>query len=321
MKSLLALVFILVLAFIILGIGRFDLSYAQILDILLGKSEGKEAFILLEVRLPRVILALIVGAGLGIAGASFQAIFRNALASPDILGVASGAGFGAILALLFGLNIYLLSTFSFVFGILSLLLVLFVARDSHNKIMIILSGIIISALFQSFISLLKYIADPQDTLPIITYWLLGSLQVGDLKQMIVCSLGIFIGSFVLFIYRWKHNLLMLDDMEARSLGLNIARLRIILIFASTLIIACVVSMCGIIGWIGLVVPHITRMIVGFNAARVLTLSLFVGAVFMLIIDTLSRSLSQQEIPISILSAVVGAPFFIIILYKAKGMKI
>lgn len=139
--------------------------------------------------------------------------------------------------------------------------------------------------------------------------------------MIVCSLGIFIGSFVLFIYRWKHNLLMLDDMEARSLGLNIARLRIILIFASTLIIACVVSMCGIIGWIGLVVPHITRMIVGFNAARVLTLSLFVGAVFMLIIDTLSRSLSQQEIPISILSAVVGAPFFIIILYKAKGMKI
>ncbi len=114
---------------------------------------------------------------------------------------------------------------------------------------------------------------------------------------------------------------MLDDMEARSLGLNIARLRIILIFASTLIIACVVSMCGIIGWIGLVVPHITRMIVGFNAARVLTLSLFVGAVFMLIIDTLSRSLSQQEIPISILSAVVGAPFFIIILYKAKGMKI
>lgn len=187
--------------------------------------------------------------------------------------------------------------------------------------MIILSGIIISALFQSFISLLKYIADPQDTLPIITYWLLGSLQVGNLEQMIVCSAGIIIGAFVLYLYRWKHNLLMLDDIEAKSLGLNIARLRLILIFASTLIIACVVSMCGIIGWIGLVVPHIARMLTGFNASRVLGVSLFVGAVFMLIIDTLSRSLSQQEIPISILSAVVGAPFFIAILYKAKGMKI
>lgn len=321
MKALLALLFTLVLAFLILGIGRFELSYMQILDILLGKAEGREAFILLEVRLPRVILALIVGAGLGIAGASFQAIFRNPLASPDILGVASGAGFGAVLALLFGLNIYFLSFSSFIFGILSLLLVLFVARDSHNKIMIILSGIIISALFQSFISLLKYIADPQDTLPIITYWLLGSLQVGNLEQMIVCSAGIIIGAFVLYLYRWKHNLLMLDDIEAKSLGLNIARLRLILIFASTLIIACVVSMCGIIGWIGLVVPHIARMLTGFNASRVLGVSLFVGAVFMLIIDTLSRSLSQQEIPISILSAVVGAPFFIAILYKAKGMKI
>ncbi|TQR33698.1 iron ABC transporter permease [Campylobacter sp. MIT 99-7217] len=321
MKILFALIFIIILSLIILGIGRFELSYLQIFDILLGKTEGREAFILLELRLPRVILALIVGASLSVAGASFQAIFRNPLASPDILGVASGAAFGAVLALLLGLNIYLLTAFSFSFGLLSLALVLLIAKDSHNKIMIILSGVIISALFQSFISLLKYIADPQDTLPVITYWLLGSLQVGNLKQMIICSLGMIIGSIIIVIYRFKHNILMLEDIEARSLGLNIKALRLGLIFASTLIVACVVSICGIIGWIGLIVPHIARMIAGFNTAKVIATSLFIGAIFMLIIDTLSRSLAQQELPISILSAVVGAPFFIAILYKAKGMRI
>ncbi|TKX28737.1 iron ABC transporter permease [Campylobacter sp. MIT 12-5580] len=336
-KFILALVAILLLAFFILGFGRFDLSYAQIAALLsakiislfssqsiseiLGQDISTQAFILLEIRLPRVILAIVVGAGLGIAGASFQAIFRNALASPDILGVASGAGFGAVLALLFGLNIYLLTFSSFAFGLLSLLFTIAIARGAHNKIMIILSGIIISALFQSFISLLKYLADPQDVLPAITYWLLGSLAVSDIHQMLFCCFGIILGCVLLYLYRWKHNVLLLEDMEARTLGLNVSLLRLTLIFASTLIIACIVSMCGVIGWIGLIIPHIARLIWGFNAARVLPYSLFVGAIFMLVIDTLSRSLSAAEIPISILSALVGAPFFIFILYKTKGFRI
>lgn len=331
LKIFFALLFVFGLGFFILGFGRFDLTYAQIFSLFcetlanIGQESAnfssKEAFILFEVRLPRVLLAIIVGAGLGIAGASFQAIFRNPLASPDILGVASGSGFGAVLALLFGFNIYVLTLNSFAFGILSLILTLLVARGGKDKIMIILSGIIISALFQSFISLLKYIADPQDTLPAITYWLLGSLQVSNFAQMVFCSCGIMLGSLIIFIYRWKHNLLLFDDNEAKTLGINVNFMRLLLIFACTLIVSCVVSMCGIIGWIGLIIPHIARMLCGFNTKSVIPYSIFVGSIFMLIIDTLSRSISSQEIPISILSAVVGAPFFIMILYKAKGMRI
>ena len=324
MRYLVCLIILIALGFWVLGLGRYAISYAEIFAILLKTIQGDVlednlAYIILNVRLPRVILAIFVGASLGIAGASFQAIFRNPLASPDILGVASGAGFGAALALLLGLSTTLLTFFAFVFGILTLVLTLFVARDSSNRMMIILGGIIISALFQSLISLLKYLADPQDVMPTITYWLLGSLSVSDSTQLFFCCLGMFFGGIVLFVYRWKHNLLMLDEFEAKSLGLNIAKIRIVLIFASTLIVACVVSICGIIGWVGLIIPHIARILYGSNMASVMPLSLFVGAIFMLLIDTMSRSLSAEEIPISILSAIVGAFLFLAILYRSKGV--
>lgn len=324
MKYLLLLSALVLLSFFVLGIGRYPLEYHQILEVLLSPFSTQEfdermRYIVLEVRLPRIILAIFVGASLGICGASFQSIFKNPLASPDILGVASGAGFGAALAILLGLNIYYLTLFAFVFGILTLILVLLIVRDCNNRIMIILGGIIISALFQSFISLLKYIADPQDALPAMTYWLLGSLNVSNFHQLLFCSLGMLVGGIIIFMYRWKHNLLMLDEMEAKSLGLNITALRIALIFASTLMVSCVVSICGIIGWVGLIIPHIARMIGGSNMNSVMPLSLLIGAIFMLIIDTLSRTLSAEEIPISILSAVVGALFFVVILYRFKGV--
>ncbi len=307
-----------------LGVGRYEISYNEILSTLFSfgnniNIDDRVPYIILEVRLPRVILAIFVGATLGIAGASFQAIFRNPLASPEILGVASGAGFGAALALLLGLNIYFLTIFAFVFGILTLILTLIIARDMENRIMIILGGIIISALFQSLIALLKYIADPQDTLPAITYWLLGSLSVSDFGQLLFCCTGMLAGGIIIVLYKWKHNLLMLDDNEAKSLGLNITKLRILLIFASTLIVSCIVSICGIIGWVGLIIPHIARIISGSNTATVIPFSLFIGAIFMVIIDTLSRSLSAEELPISILSAIIGALFFIVILYRSKGI--
>ncbi|WP_104721489.1 FecCD family ABC transporter permease [Helicobacter mesocricetorum] len=323
MKYLLLLCVLALLSFFVLGVGRYPLEYRQILEVLFSPwattLDERLRYIILEVRLPRIILAIFVGASLGICGASFQSIFRNPLASPDILGVASGAGFGAALAILLGLNIYFLTLFAFAFGILTLILVLLIVRDSNNRIMIILGGIIISALFQSFISLLKYIADPQDALPAMTYWLLGSLNVSDFHQLIFCCLGMLFGGIIIFVYRWKHNLLMLDDNEAKSLGLNIRSLRIGLIFASTLMVSCVVSICGIIGWVGLIIPHIARMIGGSNMSSVMSLSLVLGAIFMLVIDTLSRSLSSEEIPISILGAVIGALFFIVILYRFKGV--
>lgn len=309
---------------IALSIGRYDIDYHQIYNLLIALIKGdpideKLRYILFEVRLPRVILAIFVGAALGVAGASFQAIFRNPLASPDILGVASGAGFGAALALLFGLNIVFLSSLAFAFGILTLFLTLIVARDMDNRIMIILGGIIISALFQSLISILKYIADPQDTLPAITYWLLGSLSISNISQLIFGCIVMTLGIVITLIFRWKHNLLMLDDNEAKSLGLNIRQIRILLILSSTLLVSSSVSICGIIGWVGLVIPHIARLIIGSNNALVLPFSMLIGAIFMIIIDTLSRSISSEEIPISILSAIIGAIFFIVILYRSKGV--
>lgn len=324
MRYLLSFLIMLGISFFVLGIGRYNISYGEIL-IALGHLVGIKSdldsqilYIVLKVRLPRVILAVFVGAALGMAGASFQSIFRNPLASPDILGVSSGAGFGAALALLLGLNMYFLTLFAFAFGILTLVLTFIIARDANNRIMIILSGIIISALFQSLISLLKYIADPQDTLPAITYWLLGSLVVSNMWQLGLCCVGMTMGGIILFIYRWKHNLLMLDDLEAKSLGLNVTKIRIVLIFASTLMVSCVVSICGIIGWVGLIIPHITRIISGSNTSVVIPLSLFIGAIFMITIDTMARSISVEEIPISILNAIIGAVFFIIILYRSKG---
>lgn len=315
--------------FLSLSLGRYDISLEEIVRLILFKigfldslQDLKNAeFILFENRLPRAFFALFVGAGLGVAGASFQAMFKNALASPDILGVTSGAAFGAILALMFGLNIYFVSFSSFVFGILSLIITLFIAKGVKNHIMVILAGIIVSALFQSFISLVKYLADPQDVLPAITYWLLGSLQVDNTKQMLFSCALISVCIGICFFYRWKHNLLLLDDAEARSLGLNVTNLRIVLILSSTLMISSIVSLCGIISWVGLIIPHISRLLCGNNTAQIIPTSIFTGAVFMLFIDTISRTLLSQELPISVLSAVVGAFLFLCILYRFKGVNV
>ena len=314
-----ASILLLFSAFWALGVGRFEISYAQIWQILTNLDfHSSLGYIIWQTRAARIVLAIFVGIGFAVAGSSFQSIFKNPLAAPDILGVASGAGFGAVLALMFGLNIYFI--IGFVFGALSLFLVILIA-GSESRVMIILAGIVISAFFTALISFLKYIADPQDTLPAITYWLLGSLSVSNLGGLGVCICGITLGSAVIFYHRWRHNILMLDDAEAKSLGVNIKALRLILLAACTLIVACAVSFCGIIGWVGLVVPHIARLIVGANSARVIPFSMFVGAIFMIFIDTIARSISGAELPISVLSAIVGAPFFIFILRRAKGFNL
>jgi len=312
--GLLVLVF-----FCALSVGRYHVGFGQILEILLNFDfSGREGYIV-KTRLIRVVLAIFVGAGLSISGASFQSIFKNPLATPDILGVASGASFGAICAMMLNFNIYLTMIFGFIFGLLSLLLTIMVVKNANNHIMIILGGIVISALFSSLVSLLKYVADPQDTLPAITYWLLGSLSTNDMKGLITCVAAIIIGSAVILSFAWRHNHLMLEDDEAKALGINIVCLRLVLIVACTIIVAAIVSLCGIVGWIGIIIPHIARLICGSNMLKVLPLSLILGATFMIIIDTISRSATSAEIPISILSALFGAPIFIMILRKSKGV--
>lgn len=316
------LVFLLIASVLFaLQVGRIDISYAEIFKILSSfDTSSSHGFVVWNTRFFRIVLAVFVGAGLASAGASFQSIFKNPLASPDILGVASGSAFGAILALMLGLNVYFILAFGFVFGIFSLVLTVLIA-GANNRIMIILSGIIVSAFFSALISFLKYIADPQDTLPAITYWLLGSLAVGDTSGLVACVVGISIGMGVIFYHRWRHNILMLDDFEARSLGVNVAKMRVILICASTLVVACVVSFCGIIGWVGLIVPHIARLIVGANVAKVVPYSMVIGAIFMVLTDTIARGATSAELPISVLSAMVGAPFFLFILKKYKGFSL
>ena len=269
-------------------------------------------------RLPRILVAIIVGAGLSVAGGAFQSLFRNPLATPDILGVTSGASFGAVLGLLLGLSMDYISIAGFIFGILSLALVVCIGYNKnapYQTTTMILSGIIVGALFQSLIGIIKYIADPQDTLPTITYWLLGSLDVALESYVILNLIGIIFGIVIIFILRWKLNLLMLEDDEAKSLGVNLTLLRAYIIISSTMIVACSISMCGVIGWVGLLVPHIARLLIGNENSKLIPLSMFIGALFLMLIDTLSRTLSSEQIPISILTSLVGAPFFIYILRK------
>lgn len=310
---------ILICAVVALCVGRYYLSPSEIYTALLGDNEAGFN-VIVEFRLPRVVLAIVVGSGLSLAGLAFQSLFRNPLATPDILGVTNGASFGAILALLFGLGVAYINLFGLLFGLMCLGLVVLVSYDRnapYDTMSMVLSGIIISALFSSLISLVKYVADPQDTLPTITYWLLGSLELGLGLHFVAGVVGIICGSVVLYALRWKLNLLALSDDEAKALGVNLLLLRVVVILACTVIVACSVGMCGVIGWVGLLVPHIARLIVGNENAKIAPLCVIIGAIFLLLVDTVSRTISSEQIPISILTALSGAPFFIYILHKAR----
>ncbi|PAF45553.1 iron ABC transporter permease [Helicobacter sp. 11S02629-2] len=324
MKYILLLLLLCIVAIFSLHLGRYSISVQEMIDIVLSQSDNAMAKkVLLDIRLPRILLAIFVGASLSVAGASFQTIFKNALASPDILGVTSGAAFGGVIGLLFGLSFIYVGLFSFTLGFITLLVTLFIARGSgvYGTVMVVLSGIVIGALMQSFISLTKYVADPQDVLPSITFYLLGSLNTNFNSLSITGMIVMALASLVILLLSYKLNALSLEDDEAKSLGVNVRFYRVVFIVCSTLISAAVVSVCGIVGWVGLLVPHIARLIFGSNTSKVVPLSLIIGAIFMLLVDDISRSLIEEEIPISIVTSVVGSPFFIYILYKLKGARL
>ena len=326
-RIVIAALFILPLltALICLGFGRYALSIFDTVRILFSSITAAEITpversVIFSVRLPRIILAAFVGAGLSCAGAAFQGLFTNPLATPDTLGVASGASFGAVLALLFRSNLIVVQTFALFFGLLSCAVTYYVGRfrGRSSIVMIVLSGMVVSALFQAFVSLVKYVADPQDVLPAITYWLMGSMSGASYKTLLLGLPFIIIGTTVIFALRWRLNILSLNEDEAQSMGINIQFMRLLVIVASSLITASAVSMCGSIGWVGLLVPHMARMLMGSNNRTVIPISISLGASFVIIIDTFARSATAAEIPISILTAVIGAPFFIILLRKTGG---
>ena len=309
-----------------MGIGRYSISLGDIINTLLPKSLAGEVdpnvrTVIYNIRLPRVLLAALAGSGLAVSGAAFQSLFSNPLATPDTLGVATGASFGAALGIILGFGSIGIQMCAFIVGIACIGLVYFISKikGERSMIMIILAGMVISSLFQAMVSLIKYVADPQDTLPQITFWLMGSLSGVGFDELIIGAPLIILGILIIFLLRWKINMLSLHEDESKSLGVNVKIVRLFTIMSAALITASVVSICGNIGWVGLLIPHISRMIFGNNNKSVIPACIGFGAIFMVIIDTIARSAIASEIPISILTAFVGAPFFIILLRKTGGI--
>ncbi|MGF9978223.1 FecCD family ABC transporter permease [Viridibacillus arvi] len=313
--------------FLSLSIGRYQVDLVVQMKILLSHVfdieqtwSQMEETVVMKIRLPRILLAMLIGGGLSIAGAAFQSMFANPLVSPDILGVSAGAGFGASLGILIIGHGFTTQIFALMMGILAILFTFIISGMKKNMpiFMMVLAGVVTSALFQALISLVKFVSDPEEKLPSITYWLMGSLGTASYKDLWVAGPLILIGIIILYALRWRMNILSLSDEEARSLGVSTTKLKWLVIFAATLITASAVSISGIIGWVGLIIPHIARMIVGSNNQYVLPASVSIGAIYLLGIDTLARSITATEIPLSILTAIVGAPFFAILLRKTGG---
>lgn len=308
-----------------LAIGRMPLSIGQIIKFFNAYLGGREfdpmlESVIINVRLPRIITGLVVGAGLSAAGLSFQGVFSNPLATPDILGVSSAASLGAVIGILLSFSNLSIQALALVFGLIGVLLTLYIGktRTKSSTIMLILAGLVVSSLSNALASLLKYTADPTDKLPAISYWLMGSFARSSYKNLILSAPLIIFGIILIRLLIFKLNIMSLSEDEAKSLGVNVKKTRLIFIFASTLITASSISMCGQVGWVGLIIPHMARMMVGANNTHTLPISLSLGASLMVLIEALSRTVSVIELPISVLTAIIGAPIFISLIRKTGG---
>lgn len=305
-------------------LGRYAVTPGELVDVFLLKLFGVQTEVsssaqaaVWGVRLPRVIAAAAVGASLSMAGLCYQGLFRNPMVSPDVLGASAGAGFGAALGILLGFSYWATSAFAFGCGVAAVALVWAVAAQVRQSpiVGLVLGGIMVSSLFSSGTSFIKLVADPNDTLPEITYWLMGSLSSIRLSEIGAALLPMAAGTVVLFALRWRLNLLTLSEEEAQSLGVNTRLLRAVVVLCATLMTAACVSVSGMIGWVGLVIPHFVRMIAGYDYRVTLPASLLLGASFMVAVDDLSRTLTTSEIPLGILTAFVGAPFFLYLMIR------
>lgn len=310
-----------------LAVGRYTVPPNEVLRILLGQILPlrktwfpQEYTVVVDVRLPRVLLAIIVGAGLALTGAVTQAVFRNPLASADILGVSSGASFGGALILMTGVGGATLVGGAFLGGVLALVIVLAIARaiPGGSLLMIILGGIVVGAMFNAMVSFITYTADPYSELPSIVFWLMGSLATASYAKVAIALVPIALSGVVVVALRWRLNILAMGDEDAASLGINPRRLRLVLLACVALMTAGAVAVSGVIGWVGLVVPHLVRMVVGTDNRVVLPASCLLGAGYLVLIDTLSRSVSSAELPLGILTALIGAPFFVLLLLRNRS---
>ena len=307
------------LALFSLSWGRFAIPIENVVQSLMGNNTSDvQNNIIFNLRLPRILAAILVGSALAVAGATFQGIFRNPL-SPDLLGVSGGACVGAAVAILLGLGLLAIQGLAFTGGLIAVLMTMslpkLVRRDS--TIVLVLSGIIIAGFMMACLGLIKYLADPETQLADIVYWQMGSLTKVDYKNLSMLSPMILLTTGALLMMRWRINVLSLGDREAKLIGANIRLERNLMVIFATLLTASAVCLSGTIGWIGLIIPHLARMFIGDNNLRTLPLSALIGAIFLLVIDTLARNLYTQEIPLGILTGFIGAPFFAWVLVKQK----
>ena len=314
--------------FLSLFLGRYPLSPLEIFRALWSGVPGgvdpsvtaTHSTIVWDVRLPRAILGGMAGAALAVSGTALQGLFRNPLVSSGMLGVSAGAGFGAALAIVLFKSTIMIYLLSFVFGLAAVFLSYSIGRiyNTAPAIMLVLGGVIVSSIFSALLSLVKYLANPYDELPSIVFWLMGSLASASYRDISISALPILVGMAGLFAMRWRINVLSMGEREAASMGVNVNLNRIVVVLFTTLATAGAVSVCGIIGWIGLVVPHMGRIIAGSDNRLLVPVSVSLGACFLILIDNAGRMLTGGEIPLSILTAIIGGPFFVYLLKKYRG---
>lgn len=315
----------IVCLFVALICGRYPMTLGEVIQALIGAITGQQlvsdevATLVLTVRLPRALGAALVGAALSASGAAYQGVFRNPLVNPGLLGVSSGAGFGAALAIVVAGGGALIYPSAFTFGIVAVALSCWIARVYRQTpvIMLILGGTIVSAVFSALISLMKYVADAETQLPSIVYWLMGSLASVGWDQL-WSAIPIAVGVALLLLFSWRIDVMSMGDKEARALGVNVETSKAAVVCGATLATAGAVCMAGSVGWVGLVIPHVGRMIVGPRNTRLMWVSCCLGAAFLLVVDTIARCVVASELPLGILTALIGAPFFVYLLKRTKG---
>src|SRR5262245_62380953 len=301
-------------------LGRYPIGLADVFDVLTARLTGRASgvspaveSVIMQVRGPRVLAAALIGAALAIAGTAFQGLFRNPLVSPDILGASSGAALGAVLGIYFSLGVFAIQAFAFLGGLLAVAAVYAIGgavRARDPILVLVLTGVVIGALLGAGVGMVKYLADPYGQLPAMTFWLLGSLASIGAADIAPLGVPVALGTLMLLALRWRLNVMSLPDDEAKALGLPTGPLRVAIIAAATLVTSASVATAGVIGWVGLVVPHIARTLVGPDFGRLIPATALLGGGFLLLIDTLARTVSAVEIPLGILTALVGTPFFI-----------
>ena len=325
--NLLLVLIPIILCVAALSIGRYRITTLDVMRVLISPIFPDSAVdvteiakrLILNIRLPRVLAALLIGASFGTTGTAFQAIFKNPLVDSNILGVTSGAGFGAALALLLLFNLWQVQGLAFIFGLLAVFLSFLGSRLYKTAPILVLTlmGILVGTLFSSLTSLLKYIADPLDTLPAITFWLLGSLANVTWARITLLVIITVLGVIFFILMRWQLNILSLGDKEAISLGVDPVKMKSFIIVVATLMTASAVSTSGVIGWVGLVIPHLGRLLVGPNHRRLLPISISLGGSLMIILDTIARALLPGEIPLGVLTGIIGVPLLILLLRRSR----